>query len=151
MDGAVLLAPFLKYNAPTMRPNSGGWAHALTRRLIGLSMLNGVGITALNNLQVIQFKLPDGPTADTMARAYSYRMNTSFAPRSDYLADVAALPAFQLIVGRQDEAFLADQFEPVLAAVNPKGQYHVLDGVSHLDVFLKPETARLMGDFIGGL
>ncbi|MGC8203475.1 alpha/beta hydrolase [Aliiroseovarius sp. PTFE2010] len=34
-NGFVLIAPFLKYNAPTQRPNSGGWAQPLTRRLIG--------------------------------------------------------------------------------------------------------------------
>ena len=28
-DAYLLLAPFLKYNAPTVRPNSGGW-HAPT-------------------------------------------------------------------------------------------------------------------------
>ena len=58
MDGVILLSPFLKYNAMTMRPNSGGWARPLTRRIIGLSMLNMVGIKSFNHLQVIQFAMP---------------------------------------------------------------------------------------------
>lgn len=44
-DGFILLAPFLKHDAPTTRPNSGGWADAATRRIIGLVMLNAVGVT----------------------------------------------------------------------------------------------------------
>jgi len=58
MDEAILFAPFLKYNAPTTRENSGGWAHAMTRRIIGLSMLNTFTITALNYLEIIQFNMP---------------------------------------------------------------------------------------------
>ena len=40
LDGAVLMAPYLHHNAPTMRPNAGGWSYPLLRRIIGLSMLN---------------------------------------------------------------------------------------------------------------
>ena len=58
MDEAILLAPFLKYNAPTTRENSGVWAHAMTRRIIGLSMLNTFKITTLNHLEIIQFNMP---------------------------------------------------------------------------------------------
>ncbi|GGA23260.1 alpha/beta hydrolase [Neptunicoccus cionae] len=148
LDGAVLLAPYLKYNAPTMRENSGGWAQVLTRRVIGLSMLNTVGIKALNGLTAITFTLPEGPLSETMTGAYSYRLNTSYAPRGDYLADVAALPPFLLIAGTQDEAFKADQFEPVLSGANPQGSYLLLEGVGHLDVMSQPETAARAAEFI---
>ncbi len=138
LSGAVLLAPFLKYDAPTMRPNSGGWAHALTRRIIGLTMLNAVGIKWLNGLPVIDFAFSrdviDGPLGGTATKAYSFRLNTSYAPRGDYLRDIAALPPFLLVAGRDDEAFQADRFEPTLSAANPDGRYVILDGVSHLDV-----------------
>ena len=53
IDHAVLLAPFLKYNAPTTRENAGGWAYTMVRRIIGLSMLNTFRITALNYLPII--------------------------------------------------------------------------------------------------
>ena len=152
MDKAILLAPFLKYNAPTMRPNSGGWTKALTRRLIGLSMLNMVGITAWNDLKVIQFAMPqvvlDGPLGDTATTSYTYRLNTSFAPREDYLADVSALPVFLLIVGSKDEAFIPDAYEPLLAGVSDRGTYHIIDGVGHLDIVNKPETAKLILEFL---
>lgn len=148
VDGAVLLAPFLKYNAPTMRPNAGGWARPLTRRLIGLSMLNMLGVKVLNGMTAIAFNLPDGALAEQMAAGYSYRMNTSFSPRSAYLKDVAALPPFVVIAGQDDEAFLADQYQPVMGAVTGNGRYHILDGVSHLDVFTQEKTVDLVTEFM---
>lgn len=53
-DAYVLLAPFLKYNAPTIRPNSGGWAHAYTGRIAGLTMLNMMGIHWFDYLTAIE-------------------------------------------------------------------------------------------------
>jgi pimeloyl-ACP methyl ester carboxylesterase len=152
IDKAVLLAPFLKYNAPTTRENSGGWAQPLTRRIIGVSMLNQFNIFRWNHLWVIQFNFPKsvltGPLGHTATNAYSFRMNTSFAPRGDYLADVAALPEFLLVVGKKDEAFIADEYEPLMSAVNSKGQYLLVDEVSHLDIVNAGETKAAMRAFI---
>lgn len=150
LDGAVLMAPFLKHDAPTIRQNGDGWARPLVRRLIGLSMLNGFGITMANGLTVMEFKLPDSDLAETMTSAYSFRLNTSFGPRDDYLADVAALPKFQVIVGAEDEAFFAAEFEPLMSGVTDNGSYHILDGVSHLDVFLNEDAANLIAEFVNG-
>ncbi|MYM54132.1 alpha/beta hydrolase [Thalassovita mangrovi] len=155
IDGAVLMAPFLKYNAPTTRPNSGGWAHILLRRIIGLTMLNAAGIKALNHLTVIQFDMPktvlDGPLGHTATTAYSHRLNTSFAPRSAYEKDIAALPRFLLIAGAEDEAFFADRFEPLMAPLNGNGQYRLVEGVSHLDIVDAPETKTAIRDFLNEL
>lgn len=155
LDGAVLLAPYLKYNAPTMRPDSGGWARPLTRRIIGLTMLNAVGFKALNGLTAIQFNFPDevlnGPQGDTATASYSYRLNTSYAPRNDYLADIAALPPFLLIAGEKDESFIATAYEPLMAAANPSGRYQVLDGQSHLGILHDGRTAPLIADHIEAL
>ncbi len=148
MDKAVLLAPFLQYDAPTMRPNSGGWAKPLTRRLIGLSMLNNIGITAFNHLIAIQFAMPrtilDGPLGHTATTAYSFRLNTSFSPRRDYRGDIAKLPSFLLIVGSNDEAFLAEEFEVLLTQSSNKGIYHIIDGIGPLDIVDAPQTAKLI-------
>lgn len=152
MDKAILLAPFLKYNAPTMRPNSGGWARGLTRRLIGQSMLNSVGITALNHLVAMQFAMPqvvlEGPLGHTATTSYSYRLNASYAPRDAYLEDVAGLPPFLLIAGRNDEAFIAEAYEPLLSGATEAGAYHLIEGVGHLDVVDVPETKALIRKFL---
>jgi len=152
IDGAILLAPFLKYNAPTTRANSGGWARPLTRRLIGLSMLNNVKITGLNHLVVIQFEMPEevlnGPMGHTATVAYSYRLNQSFAPRSAYLKDIAALPDFMLIAGTKDEAFVAEQYEPLMRGVTDMGAYHLVDGVGHLEIVDAPQTLAQIETFL---
>ncbi len=152
LDGAILMAPYLKYNAPTMRPDSGGWANVLLRRIIGLSMLNNAGVTALNGLKVVEFNFPQSvllsPLGKTATTQYSHRLNQSYAPRMDYLGDIAKLPPFLLIAGREDEAFLADQYEPTLKQATSRGRYVLLDGVGHLDVYGKAETANMIRDFI---
>ena len=155
MDGAVLLAPFLKHNAPMTKPNSGGWAHTLLRRIIGLSMLNTARITALNHLTIIQFNMPravlDGPLGDTATTAYSYRLNTSFAPRAKYLDDVAALPKFVLIVGAKDEAFDAALYAPTLTPVTDKGTYVTVPDTGHLDIVNAPQTLQTIREFLDDL
>ncbi|MBB3993854.1 pimeloyl-ACP methyl ester carboxylesterase [Sulfitobacter undariae] len=152
LDGAVLLAPFLKYNAPTTRTDSGGWAYALTRRIIGLSVLNTFKITALNDLPILQFNMPqavlDGPLGDTATLAYSYRLNASYAPRSDYLADVAALPPFVLLAGGADEAFFAQKYAPTMGAVTDKGRFDLMTGATHLGIVDDPRTKAIIKGFL---
>lgn len=149
---AVLVAPFLKYNAPTTRQNSGGWARALTRRLIGLSMLNMAKITALNGLTVIEFNLPaevlateDGQNA---TQSYSYRLNTAFSPRNDYGSDISALPEFLLLVGAQDEAFFADKYEATMTQFTRRGTYEILPDLDHLGILFAPAAAAAIGAYL---
>jgi acetyl esterase/lipase len=127
----------------------------LTRRIIGLSMLNTLRIGLLNHLTIMQFNVPDvvrnGPLGDTVTDSYSFRLNTSFAPRSDYLKDIAALPPFLLIAGAEDEAFYAKEYEPVMQPANSQGQYAILPGVNHLGVMDAPATAERMGAFLNEL
>ena len=155
IDRAVLLAPFLKYDAPTTRPNSGGWAHPLSRRIIAISILNQLGITSQNDKIVIEFSFPekvlDGPEGDKATTAYTYRMNTSFAPRSDYLADVAALPDFLLVAGENDQAFVAEGYEPLMSDVTDRGSYMIVPGAGHLDLVDRPETAEAISGVLDGL
>jgi alpha-beta hydrolase superfamily lysophospholipase len=152
VDGAILVAPFLKHDSPAMRPASGGWAKPLTRRIIGLSMLNSVGITALNGMTAIQFRFPQevlaGPQGSSATPAYSFRLNTSFAPRADYLADIAALPPFLLVAGKDDEAFIPEAYEPTMRPANPDGRYLLVEDRSHLGIINAPETTAGILSFV---
>jgi alpha-beta hydrolase superfamily lysophospholipase len=152
-DGFVLMAPFLNHAAPTTRPNSGGWARPMVRRIIGLTMLNMARVRALNGLTVIQFAVPavvrDGPLGATATTHYSYRLNTSYAPRSDYKADIAALTRpFLLLAGREDEAFVADAYEPLMAPLTRRGTYELVSGVGHLGIVDAPETVAALTAFL---
>ncbi|MDE4174556.1 alpha/beta fold hydrolase [Phaeobacter sp. PT47_59] len=155
IDRAVLLAPFLKHNAPTTRKNSGGWARPLTRRIVGLSMLNAVGITRFNHLSAIEFNMPqevlDGPFGHLATTSYSFRLNTSYAPRGDYLQDIKSLPDFLVIAGEKDEAFVAEGYEALMTPVNPRGRYVTVPNVGHLAIVDAPATALAVKEFLGGI
>jgi len=149
IDAYVLLAPFLKYNAPTTRPNSGDWAAPLTRRIIGLSMLNNVGIKVLNHLNVINFNMPsavlEGPLGNTATTSYSYRLNTAYAPRSNYTSDLKAMiQPFLLVAGTADESFIAEEYEPIISKHTQSGTYILLDDVSHIGVLAEPEIQTIL-------
>lgn len=152
LDGAVLMAPFLHHNAPTMREDAGGWSSVLLRRVIGLSILNTFQIKALNYLPIIQFNVPkavlEGPLGDTATTSYSYRLNTSFAPRRNYLEDVAALPRFVLLAGSADEAFVSSQYAPTMGPVTYKGRFDMILGATHLGLVNDPRTLGIIEGFL---
>ncbi len=144
IDRVVLLAPFLNHFAATMRRKTGGWVHLMVRRLIGLTLLNAVGIRALNHLAVVQFNVPpeilNGPQGDAATTFYTYRLDRSYLPRSDFRRDIAKLPPFTVVVGTQDEAFYAEAYAPLMRAVTDKGLYHVVQGVGHMGIVDAPES-----------
>ena len=57
-ERTVLLAPYLGHDAPTGRPNSGGWAKADVPRIVGLFALRSIGITCCDALPVLAFAVP---------------------------------------------------------------------------------------------
>jgi len=155
-DGYLLLAPFLKYNAPTTRPNSGGWAQPNSRRIAGLTMLNNLGIHWFDGLTVIQFAMPQsvlaGPLGESATTAYSYRLNSSFAPRGKYGRDLTALTQpFLLVAGLDDEAFIAEQYEPTISEFSDAGSYALLPDTGHIDLLTTPELAPIITDWLGNL
>lgn len=128
LDEYIFLAPFLRYNAPTTLPDTGGWAHLAMGRFIGLSMLNAVGANMLNRLPIMSFAVPDSvPNSQSslgIIQLYGYRLNAGFAPHDDYLADIAAINTpFLVLVGQNDDAFIADQYEPISRENNGNGTY----------------------------
>lgn len=152
IDRAVLLAPFVQYDAPMTRKNAGGWTRVLTRRIVGLSMLNMAGIRGLDHLVVMEFDMPkpvlDGPEGHRATTAYSWRLNLGYAPRRDWQGDIAALPDFLLIAGEDDEAFVSGGYAPEFSKHTDKGQYQILPGVGHLDVVNDPRTLGAVQAFL---
>jgi non-heme chloroperoxidase len=146
----MLISPFLKYNAPTMRPNSGGWAQPYTGRIIGLTMLNNVGIHWFDYLPSISFNMPKEARNGTETLLYTHRLNTAYAPNA-YKKDLKAITQPLIVVaGTADEAFIADQFEP---AISPyaKVQVKLLPGVTHMGVVIGPEIRFAVKEWLQGL
>ncbi len=94
VNAYLLLSPFSSNNAPTIRPNSGGWAVPYTGRIAGLTMLNNVGIRWFNYRTAIEFNMPKEARDGTETLSYTLRMNTAYAP-DNYKKDLGVyLPAF---------------------------------------------------------
>ncbi len=149
-DAYVLLSPYLKYNAPTIRPNSGGWAYAYTGRIAGLSILNAMGIHWFDHLTAIEFNMPADARDGTETLAYSHRLNTGYAPRN-YKKDLKAITQpFLLLAGTTDEAFVADQFEPVVSEYADV-QVELLPNLSHMGVVVSPDVQPVFKTWIKSL
>lgn len=150
VDAYLLLSPYLKYNAPTVRPNSGGWARAYTRRIIGLTLLNNVGIRWFNGLTVIDFNMPMEARDGTETLSYSYRLNTSYAPR-EYEKDLRSITQpLLVVVGSADEAFYPSAFEPVISRFT-KGRVELLPGVTHIGAVISPVVRPVVKEWLQSL
>ena len=149
-DAFLLLSPYLTYDAPTMRRDAGGWAHPHVPRMIGLSMLNSLGVHALDFLTSVEFNMPERFRDGTETLAYSHRLNTAYAPR-DYKKDLQSITQPLLVaVGTADESFIAERFEP---AISPyaKARFELLPGVSHMGVVVGEDIRPLIRDWLNGL
>jgi alpha-beta hydrolase superfamily lysophospholipase len=137
-DRYVLLSPYLRHDAPTARAGDGGWVSVGVPRVIGLTLLNALGITQLNHLRVKEYAL------DTAARSrltpyYSFALAGSFGPHDDYIADIAgAHGKVAVVAGTQDELFYADRFAATFAAAGNKVPVTLVPGLGHSSLTLQP-------------
>lgn len=134
VDKAILLAPYLGHDAPTVKPNSGGWVKVAMKRIIGLSMLNNIGIETLNNLPVLFFNRPENINDKLQVPFYSFNMTINFNPKSytDEIKNIN-IPCL-VLVGKQDESFYPEQFPIVFNTAKKYIRLEILDSVKHLDI-----------------
>jgi pimeloyl-ACP methyl ester carboxylesterase len=149
-DAYLLLSPFLQYNAPTINQNSN-WASPYTPRIIGLSMLNNVGINWFNDLEVISFNMPEEYRDGTETLSYSYRLNTGYAPKN-YKKDFERIEQdVLLLVGSADKSNIAEEFEPEISKYKADTDIRILDGVSHMGIVVGEEVRPVIEQWIRGL
>ncbi len=113
-DNYLFMSPYVHYKAATARSgDAAGWASVGMPRMVALVMLNAAGVTALNDLEVVDFAVNPNPQAQ-LTSSYSYALAANFQPRDDYRAGLRAItrPA-AVIAGRDDEIFHADKFRQV--------------------------------------
>ena len=147
-DGYLLLAPFLQYDAPPVRPNAGGWAMPKISRIILLNILNGMGIRRFNDLTAIEFALTPSHRPGNETLSYSYRLMMGFNPRN-YVSDLQALVKPTLVlVGTDDESFYADEFPVVFDAFAPHAHVELISGVTHLGLTIEAEIAPLIVEWL---
>ena len=135
-DGYLLLSPFLGYDAPTSRPNAGGWAAPYIPRIVALLLLSRVGVHVFEGLPVIAFAVPP----DTLGTAtYSFRLWRNFATHRDWRQDIRGIrrPA-AVLVGADDELFIAGEYAPLFKELRPEVPVAIVPGTNHMQMVTAP-------------
>ena len=143
----VLLAPYLGYDAPTSRPDAGGWVHADIPRIVGLRVLQKLGIDCCESLPALAFAVP--PNSERiLTPIYSYRLMRNFATRS-YKSDLAdAHHPVTLIAGASDELMQADKYADAVHAVAPSVEVKLVAGVDHMGIVGNPTGVSAVADYV---
>ena len=136
----VLLAPYLGYNAPTNRPNSGGWVSADIPRIIGLLALRAIGIHCCDALPVLAFAVPPN-SEKVLVATYTDRLMRNFATHRDFRSDLAAATKpLTIISGADDELMLADKYAEAVRGAAPTVDVKLIDGVNHMGIVSAPKA-----------
>src|SRR5215472_4660232 len=134
----LFLAPFLSPDAPTVRPNSGGWASVGLPRIIAIAILNGFGIGTFNSLPVLRFATSENTKA-ILTPEYSYALTMNFGPQRDYMANIRSMhQPFRVLVGVNDEVYYPDRFAEVLRRAGKDVPVATIPGVDHIQLILSP-------------
>jgi len=145
-ERAVLLAPYLGYDAPSTRPSSGGWAKADIPRIIGLEVLRAVGISCCEALPVLALAVPPN-SEKTLVATYTDRLMRNFAVSRDYRRDLAAATRpVTIISGADDELMLADKYALAVHAVAPAVDVKLIDGVNHMGIVSAPRAIAIIAN-----
>ena len=143
----VLLSPYLGYDAPTNRPDSGGWARADVPRFLGLVTLGKLGIDCCEGLPTLAFAVPAN-SESILNPTYSYRLMRNFATRG-YQRDLAAAHhPLTLIAGANDELMLADKYADTVHAIAPSVEVRLIDGVDHMGIVCSPKGVAAVADYV---
>ena len=147
-ESYVLMAPFLSQDASTYRPASGGWASVGLPRILGLVALNAVGVTAFNDLPVTAYALR--PEAQQfLTPSYSFALAMNFRPHQDYRADMAAARRpMAVVVGQDDDQFIADRFAPEFTAAGRPVPVTIVPATGHIGLTLSKAGIQATVDAI---
>ena len=147
----VLLAPYLGYNAPTNRPDSGGWASADIPRIIGLMLLRRIGIDCCDALPVVAFAVQPN-SEKILVQAYTERLRRNFANHPDFRGDFAtATRPLTIFSGADDELMLADKYAEAARGITPPVDVKLVDGVNHMGIVSSPAAISVIADDVAKL
>lgn len=139
----ILLAPYLNYDSPTVRPDSGGWASASIPRMIGLPILNRLGIHYFDNLGVVAFAVPKDLVF--LTKVYSYRLWSNYKAHDNNIEDFRkSSKPVNIIVGEEDEILYADQFIPTIGSVSDKVTIEIVPHVNHMAIISNENALKIV-------
>jgi len=138
----VLLAPYLGYEAPSSRPNAGGWANPDIPRFLALSALRKLGMPWAESLPAIAFAVPPN-SSQRLTATYSYRLMRNFGA-SDYRADLAAATKpVTLFSGSADELMDSAKY---VETVGDHVAVRIIQGVDHMGIVCNPAAISVIAD-----
>ena len=145
-ERTVLLAPYLGWNAPTTRPNSGGWASADIPRILGLLALRSIGINCCDSLPVLAFAVPPN-SQKLLTTGYTDRLMRNFAVSGDFRHDLAgATKPLTIISGADDELMFADKYAEAVKGAAVPVDVKLIDGVNHMGIVSTPRAVSIIAD-----
>ena len=148
VDKAIMIAPYLGHDAPTVKPKSGGWVTVGIKRWVGLSLLNTIGIENYNKKPVLFFNRPKAYEDSLQNKSYSYRMAINFAPKN-YKEDIDHLQTNSLVlVGSEDESFYPNKFKEVFSPAYRYVDIQILQGVNHLNIVKDNEVLEKIEKYL---
>jgi non-heme chloroperoxidase len=149
-DRFIMISPALPQNAPTIRPDTGGWVSVAKPRIVALAILNRLGINWFNGLPIVAFATP--PRVSYLTSVYSFRLAVDFgAPREGYLTALgrSSKPA-AVLVGSSDELFYPNRFAPLFQTARPDLPVTIVPGIGHIGMTVTPEgIAAVRKTFLG--
>ena len=149
-DRYVLLSPTTLSNAPTLRPNAGGWINVAVPRIVVIGWLNRFGIRFFDGLPVISYAVTP-EMAQSMTASYSYRLLNNFGAGRQYETYLRNIhrPA-AIFVGDADEQVIAHQYAPLLQHLGLNIPVTVVPGMKHTDMIHKAQAFRVIVPAISG-
>lgn len=149
IDSYLLVAPFLGSEAPTTLDGYGGYVYPNVPRITALRLLNTLGITIFDGTDVFQFNPPDDLQEERATLRYSWRMAKG-GTTPDYASDLAAIETpLLVVVGDEDEMFVAENYGPLIEEHAPHGEVVVLSGFNHVtDVLNKHRALEQYADWL---
>jgi alpha-beta hydrolase superfamily lysophospholipase len=146
-ERTVLLAPYLGYDAPSSRPDSGGWARADVPRFLALAMLNRIGIDWADTLPTLAFAVP----ADSKMRltdTYSFRLMRNFAT-AGYRAEIAAATRpLSVFAGAADELMVSDQYQSMFG---DRATVRLIGGINHMGIVSDAGAVKAIAQDVAGV
>jgi non-heme chloroperoxidase len=134
----IAISPYIGQDAPTNKPNAGGWADVAVPRLVTLTLLDSFGLPWFQSLPVVHFAT-SAKADNNRTPVYSFRLVASLQLGRDWRSTLARISApTEIVVGAKDELFNADQFKPMLQTVNPRIRLTILPKETHLDMIAGP-------------
>jgi non-heme chloroperoxidase len=150
-QNTLLLSPFLGPDAPNYRPDAGGWVSVGVPRIVSLSLLNQIGITAFNDLTVVRFAL-DENAKSFLTPEYSFALEDNFKPHRDYLADIRGMNnPCAILAGTADELFYTEKLEAIFKTPGNSCTVKLLPGIGHIPLTLAAEPVDAAVRLVEGL